>query len=293
MATGLALTLFGLGLSSLMGQRVVYVATQDTDAFLELHSVAIDGSGEVQLAEPPISDALSFSTFEVSTSGFVVYTAEGDTEDQVELYSVPLLGGAAPVKLNGPLIPEGDVDSRIALTADGARVVFSADDLENHRLEVFSAPVDGSAPAVRLSGVMDDVTGADFQLDPDSARLVIRRFGPFASPGGVTQLISVPIDGTSAPLALDESIAYASFTLLGGGERVLYTKPGPCSLVDLEIFLVSTSGGTPVRVNRPLELNGRASGYAVSSPGIVYIANQDDPGQYELFQAVITKRAPR
>ena len=104
---------------------------------------------------------------------------------------------------------------------------------------------------------------------------------------------TVSPSGVATASRLDETIGFASFTLLPGGERALYTKPGPYSLVDLEVFLVSTSGGTPVRVNRPLGLYGEANSFAVGAPGIVYIANQDDPGQFELYQAVLRRQAPR
>jgi hypothetical protein len=100
----------------------------------------------------------------------------------------------------------------------------------------------------------------------------------------------MPVDGSSAPPALDETIAFASFTLLPGGERALYTKPGPYSSVDL----VSTSGGAPVRVNPELPpYAGEVGAFAVGTPGFVYAANQDDPAEVGLYQAVITRRAPR
>ena len=48
----------------------------------------------MQIAEPDATfDALS-DDFAVTTSGFVVYTAEGDTDGKLELYGVPLLGGS-------------------------------------------------------------------------------------------------------------------------------------------------------------------------------------------------------
>jgi hypothetical protein len=267
------------------GQRVVYVAFQDADPYPELHSAAIDGSGEVQIAEPDGTfDALS-DDFAVASSGFVVYTAEADTDGKLELYGVPLLGGAAPVKLNGPFIAEGDV-YRFEPTADGSRVVFAADDLVNHRLELFSAPVAGGSPAVRLSGNTTEGSDPYFQLDPSSSRVVFQR-GPYSSPGSPWHVFSVPIDGSSGPLELDESV---SFSLLPGGARVLHTKWVPHS-VDSELFLVSTTGGKPVKVNGELTFTGSVYGFAAGSPGFVYTANQDDVNEIELYQAVITRRA--
>jgi hypothetical protein len=46
--------------------------------------------------------------FQISSdSARVVYVADQDTNDVLELYSVPLGSSSAPVKLNGALVPGG------------------------------------------------------------------------------------------------------------------------------------------------------------------------------------------
>ena len=55
-------------------------------------------------------------------SKHVVYRADQDTDEVLEIYSVPITGGT-PVKLNGSLVPGGDT-SWFELSPDSSRVVY-------------------------------------------------------------------------------------------------------------------------------------------------------------------------
>src|SRR5688572_13076459 len=79
----------------------------------------------------------------------VVYLADQDEEEVVELYSVPLDPSGPAVKLNDPLTGRGMV-RRFQISPDGQRVIFHVDPEGDFVLRIFSAPIDGSAPAVRL-----------------------------------------------------------------------------------------------------------------------------------------------
>src|SRR5262245_50215610 len=65
------------------------------------------------------------------------------------------LGGAAwaqNVRLSGPLTDPGSADVvEYVLAPDGARVAYRADQEQENVFEAFSAPLDGSAPAVKVS----------------------------------------------------------------------------------------------------------------------------------------------
>ncbi len=73
-----------------------------------------------------------------------------------------------PLPLSGVAVADREVDEA-RLTPDGSRVVFTMDDAEDNRHELFSAPVNGGPP-VKLSG--DRVAGSDvtdFEISPDSS----------------------------------------------------------------------------------------------------------------------------
>src|SRR5262245_34155482 len=74
-------------------------------------------------AMPPGGDVRSHA---VSPDGKrVVYLADQDSDEVVELWSVPTAGGP-PVQLNGSLVSAGDV-SKFRIVPDSATVVYLAD----------------------------------------------------------------------------------------------------------------------------------------------------------------------
>ncbi len=74
-------------------------------------------------------------------AAWVVYRADQDVNDRIELYSVPIEGGST-IKLNHALAPTGDV---FGFELGGGRVVYSSSD------GIFSVPIDGSSAPVELT----------------------------------------------------------------------------------------------------------------------------------------------
>src|SRR5262245_7758226 len=66
----------------------------------------------------------------------------------------PPVSARQTAKISAPLAPEvrsGRV-SEFLFTHDGTRVVYRDDRVQAFRFELFSRPLDGSAPSVRLNG---------------------------------------------------------------------------------------------------------------------------------------------
>jgi hypothetical protein len=78
----------------------------------------------------------------------VVYAADQETDEVVELWSAPLAGGASR-KLSGPMVGGGDVRS-YALTPDGATAVYSADQDLDEVIEFYRAPVGTAAVEIAV-----------------------------------------------------------------------------------------------------------------------------------------------
>src|SRR5262249_11435187 len=141
--------------SSPDGKRAVYSVRSYTvgSAFhpAGVYSVSTGGG------RPPVrlsaGDPTSIAGSELTRDGRrVVYLADQETRDVDELSSVPVDGAAPPFKLNpSPRSPAGDVRS-FALSHDGSRVVFTSTLVTLAEPQLYSAPVDGSAPAVLLDG---------------------------------------------------------------------------------------------------------------------------------------------
>jgi Tol biopolymer transport system component len=144
-------------------KRVVYIADQTSDEVHEIYSVSITGSS---LSRAKLNDPLpvggDVDIFRISPEGSrVVYKADQDEDEIMELYSVPLTGGD-PVKLNHEMIEErgsiGDDVHAFEISPDGKNVVFEASWVnviynypEEYNTfwfnvyELFSVPVDGFA----------------------------------------------------------------------------------------------------------------------------------------------------
>jgi Tol biopolymer transport system component len=114
--------------------------------------------------------------FEISPDGaYVVYLADADTDEIVELYSVPMSGGTS-VRLNSTLVTGGDVGSGFVISPDSSRVVYGADQDTFGVWELYSVPIGGPASAgVKLNGPL--VAGGDVSkclISPDSSQVVYR-----------------------------------------------------------------------------------------------------------------------
>ena len=295
------------------GQRVVYLAEQDTDGVIELYSAPIDGSSApVKLSGlmvaggdlSPSAQTLGAPCFRFSPDASrVVYRADQDTDEVFELYSAPLDGSAASVKLNGTMVAGGDVTMAYGLgdfqvSPDGARVVYRADQDADDVFELFSVPIDASASPVKLSGALvagGDVAAVDsssFGISPDGSRVVYRadqdvdeRF----------ELYGVPIDASASPVKLSGTLVaggdvvvdyFAGFEIAPDGERVVYLADASTDEhVELWIAPLDGSAG-PVKLSGPLGA-GDVVRFRLAPDGrqLVYLADQDVVEVFELYRA--------
>ena len=135
------------------GQRVAYWADQDTDEVRELYSVLVGGSGNVKLngtPAPGVPFPVSFVDFNPAGTR-VVYMAI-DAPGVGNLYSVTV-AGESRTKLSDDFTPNSSTPYTYlgaAITSDGQRVVYNADDETAGKLEVFAAWMTGG-PLVKLS----------------------------------------------------------------------------------------------------------------------------------------------
>ena len=123
------------------GLCVVYRADQDANNVQELYSVVTDGSAApVKLSAPLVGGGDVKRGFVLTPDGQrVVYRADQDTNERVELYLARIDGKGEPIKLNGALIPQGNVSSNFVVSADGTWVLYHADQDEDEVFELFAS----------------------------------------------------------------------------------------------------------------------------------------------------------
>ncbi|HJQ98398.1 MAG TPA: FG-GAP-like repeat-containing protein, partial [Candidatus Polarisedimenticolaceae bacterium] len=157
--------------------RVIYLADQETDEKLELYSVPIGGGPVVKLNGPLLASGDVVSLGNPATDDFtpdgtrVLYLADQQADEVFELYSVPVVGGAA-TKLNGALVTGGDVQS-YSVSPNGRTVLYVADEHLDSRNELYNVPVTGGGSSKLNDPLV--VGGGVFPtklFSPDSNRVV-------------------------------------------------------------------------------------------------------------------------
>jgi Tol biopolymer transport system component len=137
--------------------------------------VPIDGSAAaVQLSDALVTGGDIQQDFAFTPdSQRVLYRADRDEDELVELFSARADGSAPPVEISGALVEDGDVRSFQA-TPDGQRAVYVADQEVDERPWLYVARVDGSAAPVRIGGALSTAQALDFEIHPASTSVVFR-----------------------------------------------------------------------------------------------------------------------
>jgi len=278
------------------GARVVYVADQEHDEVLELYSVPLGGGPAVRLdgALAPGGTAGDVERFEVSPDGrHVLYRADQAEDDVFELFAVRLGPGAArapSVRLNGPLVRNGDVSAALfRASPDSRRVVFVADDRVAGIGELFSVPIEGGA-ALRLNarpGLGLGVHG--FEISPDARHVAFLddadepfRPRPFSVPLGGGPNVALGADVLALDFVNDLAVSSDSrrvvFAALHSGEAAL------------ELYSIPIGGGTLARLNPTPVAGGRVGGGFRILPdarAVVYAGDLERDDVTELYLAPI------
>lgn len=173
-------------------QTVAYIGDIETDDVVELFTVPISETTPTKISPPFVQGgSIVNSRFAfMPDSKSVLYLADQEVDDRVEMYTVPITGGT-PLKLNGPLVAGGNVVN-FFIDDDSKRVVYLADQQTNEVFELWSVPF-GGGTAVKLNQTL--VTGGNvinFLVDPLSNRVV---YTADAETNGKSELYSVPIAG--------------------------------------------------------------------------------------------------
>jgi len=271
--------------------RVVYVVDDGTGISEEVAVVPIDGSaGATTLATQ--SNASHLTPTPDNTRA--VFIADRDVADRNELYVVPLDGSSTPQKLSGPSIPEGDVQGPPVITPDGARVLYRADAQQDEVFELFSAPINGSTPPVKISGSMvsgGDVVGSNqddppFSITPDGGRVVFRADMEL---NNVYGLYVAPIDGSTPAVRVHPPLTSSwgvedEHLVLEDSSAVIYRAnliPG-----QTDLWISSLDGTRTRRLSYLDDTGGEVEpGYVLVGDYVYYLADQQIRHNTELFRS--------
>lgn len=207
--------------------RVVFAADLDHDLWWNVYSVPVDGSLEALRldGDGARSSSSDLSLAVTADSRRVVWLGDGNVRGVRELFSAPIDGSESSERLHAALPGDMDVVD-FALSPDATRVAFVVESPTQQILLVNEVAGGGSADVLGLFQKLKPSAG--LEIDASSTRVVY----------GAKHLYSVPLDGSSAPVILSNSIGIqvefvqltpdgsrAYYGLNGGAGRQLYSAP--------------------------------------------------------------------
>jgi roadblock/LC7 domain-containing protein len=297
--------------------RVVYQADQRTDGVIELFSALIAGGGVANLnvtmvagggigcrGVPFIFGSIIIMRYKISPdSTRVVYCADQSINDDIELFSVPIDGAAPPVKISGPLAPQGDVLT-FDFNGSGSQVIYRADQISDTVDDLFAVPVGGGS-IQRLSGPFPpDSRGVlEFRVAKSVDRVA---FVAAQAVSSTAELFESPLAAGSArrvhpPIASGTGVIQSFLSIFGGNtisfaqndKRVVYAAN---AIGDGTVRAYSApllQAGAVVTLNGPLVISGNVFG-VIANPvdnTVLYLADQDTDEIAELYKSADVKVA--
>ncbi|HEX6885025.1 MAG TPA: hypothetical protein VF530_16740 [Planctomycetota bacterium] len=269
------------------GTRVLYLADGALDERFELYATDTFARGRPR----SLSAALpgnALTGFAATDERAVFQVQDGTL---LSLCSASLAPGSAPIVLATPGFA---LPLPLALSPDGARVVYRERTGGPSEHVLRSALLDGSAPPVTLHPPLPaGRTVADFALSPDGARVVFRsdrtRIGEY-------ELFSVPLDGSAAPVRLHGPLAAGRWVWayeISADSAHVVLRANLLSTSRMEAYSVPIAGGAPPRrLNDGSLPNGGLTDFVISADGrtVAYRASTVLPSnslRQSLFHAPI------
>ena len=276
--------------------RVIYIASERTSPFagtvFELFSVPVNGGTVSRLSGEPVNGGDVQTVVSRKGVGRVVYLADQERNDVVELFAVSPDGGPA-LKLNPQLVTQGNVlADGLQLSPTGNRVLYAADQERASVVEIFSVSTFGG-PVAKLNGTLTNggsVTPGSQLFSPDGTRVL---YHADQNSDEVFELFSVSATGgtpvrLNGPLVLDGDVRREGLQFSPNGSRVLYTADQQTDET-FELFSVASQGGAAVKLSGALVAGGDVADDAIFSPDgsrVLYRADQNTDEVVELYQRV-------
>lgn len=205
--------------------RVILLAAETADVF-ELFLVGPRGGAWTRLSAPLATDVDVEPGFAVSADGSHVLYRTTDTDVGVtELFVVAVASPGVAHKVNGTLVTGGNVSRVFALSADGRRAAYVADQDTDGIDEAYTVDLTAATPgpSAKLNPTTTDAVW-DLRLSRDGARVVYRAYD---SATGRLQLnlVSVASPGTATPITYADGAEgqVEEYQLSPAGDAVVFT----------------------------------------------------------------------
>jgi Tol biopolymer transport system component len=265
-------------------QYVVYRVGSTTGA-QALYSARLDGSrAPVALGiEPPASPDLDANYVLTPDSRTVLFAYILQSTDRTFWFYAAPLDGSAPARFLDRVTRFVYANElTYAVDPGGRRLVYSGERDGSEDYQLFSAPIDDSAPPTAISGPSPEPN--EFAFSEDGEELVYVEHPAYTT----TRLLSARTDGSGAPVLLDTGFVNHFPKLRVRDGRVIYAV---LRLGSPRAVVASPLDGSPATVLS--ESDRSVSGFELAPDGrsVAYVAHLEDeaPG---LFAASLSGAWP-
>src|SRR5262245_45140481 len=278
---------------------VAFLSDADAPGVQQSYRAPVSGGAATRLSSPLafVPSAGDVRSHAASPDGKrIVYLADQDVDEVVELYSVPTAGGPI-VKLNGPLVGIGDV-TQFRITPDSTTVLYLASQ-EGPRPELYRVPIEGGA-AVKLNPPLPAGVGriSTFEVSPDGAMVVYTGIQEPPEAFAALQLYSIAITG-GVPILLNEPLSIplqvSRFEISPDSSRVvfqlLYEDGSQYYNPYIDLYSVPILGG-PVAELCSAQTYCLSFHLAPDSSRAIFTADVDTPNLHELYSVPIDGGVP-
>jgi Tol biopolymer transport system component len=274
------------------GSKVIYRADQDADDIYELYLVNVASPGvSVKVSGNLVYGGWVRSDFNFSPDGTkVLYRADEDTYDRVELYMVDLASPGTSHKMNGQLVSGGNVYTSFSFSPDSATVGYVADQETDDKLELYSVAVATPGTTHKLNGaIIPEGDVCRFEWSPDSKRVA---YCADQETDEVLELYTVPLDSPGQSVKVNPPLVAGGEVSTGyefspDSSFMLYAAYQD-STTRLDLYRVEVAlPGVATKVNAPLVESGSVVSFQIKKDGtrVAYVANQENEAVYEVYEA--------
>lgn len=270
--------------SSVQADGIIFVGTLDTDELMELYYSNVSGAGgnisatlPVKLSAPqPAGGGVVFGFPNFGNPDQVLYGANQDDPDKMELYIVELTAPGTSIKINAPLSQDEEIEAGVACF-DGTKVFYDVKTISTGTVDLYVVSISNPGVATKLNP--DLAAGrevGEFVITPDCTTVVYgAQINSDAEELFVTDLanpqIATKADG--APAGADHLIQQLS--LSADGSKAFWVDGRSQIGQDQNLLTVALNDlGNEVQINETFSASGQVTDYDVSPDGntVVYRA---------------------
>jgi Tol biopolymer transport system component len=262
------------------GTRVVYRADADQVDTLELFVVDVATPGIAKQVNPALTAGGNvYTAFGFSPdSARIAYIADQDADEVLELYAVNVAAPGTSSKLNGTLVPNGDV-CQFTFSPDSTRVAYCADQEQDGRMELFTATFSAAGQSVKLNPplVTDGAVTPGYEFGPDSSYLVYAAKQEVSTRVDLFRVdVALPGIAQKVNASLTSGGNVVSFRIRPDGEQLSYVANQE-NVDKYELYAANfATPGAVTKLSAPQGAGGLFTfEYSADGTQVTYLADQD------------------